>query len=141
MSGRRSGPPGGVGPALWGELATESCVQRKLAGVVIDGAIRDTPEIIRMQFPAFARFVQSNAGEPKGLGEMDVPVRIAGVEVEPGDWIIGDDDGVVAVPQRRAAQIANRAMDVLEKENRIRAEIQKGMTLSEVTELLKWEKQ
>jgi len=130
----------GIGPAVWGELATESCVQRGLAGVVIDGAIRDTAEIERMKFPAFARLVQPNAGEPKGLGEMRVPVRLAGKPVEPGDWMVGDGDGVVAVPQARAAEIANRAMDVLEKENRLRAEIQKGRTLSEVTELLKWEK-
>ena len=131
---------GGVGPAVWGELATESCVGRGLAGVVIDGAIRDTAEIERMKFPAFARHVQPNAGEPKGLGEMRGPVRLAGTPVETGDWIIGDGDGVVAVPQRKAVEIANRAMDVLERENRIRAEILKGGTLSEVMELLKWEK-
>ena len=131
---------GGIGPAVWGELATESCVQRGLAGIVIDGAIRDVDEIQRMKFPAFARLVQPNAGEPKGLGEMRVPVRLAGTPIEPGDWIVGDGDGVVAVPQRKAVETANRAMDVLEKENRIRAEIHKGGTLSGVTELLKWEK-
>ena len=131
---------GGVGPAVWGELATESCLQRGLAGIVIDGAIRDVDEIQRMKFPAFARLVQPNAGEPKGLGEMRVPVRLAGTFIEPGDWIVGDGDGVVAVGQKKAIEVANRAMDVLEKENRIRAEIHRGGTLSEVTELLKWEK-
>ncbi|MDD5454915.1 MAG: bifunctional hexulose-6-phosphate synthase/ribonuclease regulator, partial [Candidatus Ratteibacteria bacterium] len=60
--------------------------------------------------------------------------------VFPGDWIVGDDDGVVVVPQAKSAEMANRAMDVLEKENRVRKEIKEGSTLSQVTELLRWEK-
>ncbi len=131
---------GGVAPALWGELATESAVNRKIAGVVIDGAIRDVPDIRRLAFPAFARIISSEAGEPKGLGEIGVPVKLSGRRIEPGDWIVGDDNGVMAVPRRRAVEIANRAMGVLELENRLRAEIRAASTLSEVMELLRWEK-
>jgi 3-hexulose-6-phosphate synthase/6-phospho-3-hexuloisomerase len=131
---------GGVGPAIWGELATNSAINKKVAGLVIEGAIRDTPEIRRLGFPAFARLIMPNAGEPRGFGEIGVPVKIAGVTVKPGDWLLGDDDGVVVVPRERAAEYANRAMDVLEKENRIREEIHRGGTLSSVTELLRWEK-
>ena len=58
---------GGVGPAVWGELATNSAISRGLAGVVIDGAIRDSGDIIKLGFPAFSRLVMPNAGEPKGL--------------------------------------------------------------------------
>jgi len=131
---------GGVGPAVWGELATNSCIQKKIAGVVIDGAIRDVPEIRKLKFPAFARIITPTAGEPKGLGEMGVPVEVGGVRVFPGDWVFGDDDGVVVIPQKRAVEITNRAMDVLERENRIRKEIKEGGTLGKITELLKWEK-
>lgn len=131
---------GGVGPAVWGELATNSCIQKKIAGVVIDGAIRDVPEIRKLKFPAFARIITPTAGEPKGLGEMGVPVEVGGVRVFPGDWVFGDDDGVVVIPQKRAVEITNRAMDVLEKENRIRKEIEEGGTLGKIIELLKWEK-
>ncbi len=131
---------GGVGPAVWGELATHSCIQKKIAGVVIDGAIRDVPEIRELKFPAFARIITPTAGEPKGLGEMGVPVEVGGVRVFPGDWVFGDDDGVVVIPQKRAVEITNRAMDVLERENRIRKEIKEGGTLGKITELLKWEK-
>lgn len=60
--------------------------------------------------------------------------------METGDWLVGDDDGVVALPGSIAAEYANRAMDVLERENRIRQEIKEGSTLSKVTELLRWEK-
>jgi len=131
---------GGVEPAVWGELATHSCLENNIAGVVIDGAIRDVVEIRKLEFPAFARIITPTAGEPKGFGEMGVPVKVGGVRVFPGDWIFGDDDGVVVIPQKRAVEITNRAMDVLEKENRIRKEIKQGGTLGKVTELLKWEK-
>ncbi|MBW1739769.1 MAG: DUF561 domain-containing protein [Deltaproteobacteria bacterium] len=131
---------GGVGPAIWGELATHSALQKGVAGVVIDGAIRDTYDIAQMKFPAFARWIMPNAGEPKGFGEIGVPVKVGNRWVENGDWILGDDDGVVVLPRAMATEYANRSMDVLERENRIREEIKEGSTLSKVTELLRWEK-
>ena len=131
---------GGRAPAVWGELATESCLQRKVAGVVIDGAIRDVDAIRALGFPAFARLSCPNAWEPKGFGEIGAPVIVGGLRVAPGDWIVGDDSGVVAVSAERAVEIANRALDVLEMENRVRGEIRGGRTLSEVIELYKWEK-
>jgi 3-hexulose-6-phosphate synthase/6-phospho-3-hexuloisomerase len=81
-----------------------------------------------------------NAGEPKGFGEIGVPIRVGGVKVESGDWVLGDDDGVVVLPRIMAVEYANRSMDVLEKENRIREEIKEGSTLAQVTDLLRWEK-
>jgi 3-hexulose-6-phosphate synthase/6-phospho-3-hexuloisomerase len=131
---------GGSEPAVWGELATHSAVRKKLGGVVIDGAIRDASEIVNLKFPAYAKFITPSAGEPKGFGEIGVPIRVGGTRVFSGDWLVGDDDGLVVVPQSKAVEIANRAMDVLERENRIREEIGEGGTLSSVTELLKWEK-
>ena len=131
---------GGVGPAIWGELATHSALQRGVAGIVIDGAMRDTCDIARLKFPAFTRLIMPNAGEPKGFGEIGIPVTVGNRRVENGDWILGDDDGVVVLPKSMAAEYANRSMDVLERENRIREEIKEGSTLSKVTELLRWEK-
>lgn len=132
---------GGVEPAVWGELATHSSIQKKISGVVIEGAIRDVEEVKKLKFPAFVRIVTPCAGEPKGFGEIGVPVRAGGLVIYPGDWIIGDDDGVIAIPQKEAVEITNRAMDVLERENRIRKEILDGGTLAKVTHLLRWEKQ
>ncbi|HHT9120337.1 MAG TPA: 3-hexulose-6-phosphate synthase [Candidatus Hypogeohydataceae bacterium YC41] len=132
---------GGAGPAIWGELATHSAIQKGLAGVVVNGAIRDTYEIKKLNFPAFARLIMPNAGEPKGLGEIGVPVSVSGITICTGDWIIGDDDGIMIIPRQEAEEKVNRAMDWLEKENRIRAEIQKGKSsLAKVIDLLKWEK-
>jgi len=84
--------------------------------------------------------VNPRAGEPKGFGEINVEITCGGVKVEPGDWIIGDDNGVVVVPKDKAVEVANRAIDVMEKENRVREEIKRGSTLSKVLELKKWEK-
>jgi 3-hexulose-6-phosphate synthase/6-phospho-3-hexuloisomerase len=131
---------GGILPACWGELATNSAIQRGLAGVVIYGAARDTGDIRNLGFPLFSNLISPTAAEAKGFGEIGVPIRIAGVDVAPGDWIIGDDDGVCVIPKEKAVEYTNRAMDVLEKENRLRAEIQAGSTLSQVGYLLRWEK-
>lgn len=130
---------GGVPPAVWGELATHSCLVKGIAGVVIHGAIRDTPAIRALGFPAFSAGVTAAAGEPKGFGEIDVPLTIGGQTIAPGDWVVGDDDGIMALPKNQAVELANRAMDVLEKENRLRGEIEGGRTLSEVAYLQKWE--
>jgi 3-hexulose-6-phosphate synthase/6-phospho-3-hexuloisomerase len=130
---------GGRPPAIWGEKATMSCLKRKLAGVVIDGGIRDVANIRAMGFPAYASLVTPVAGEPKGLGMIDVPIRIGGQYIRTGDWIVGDDDGVVVVPQEKAVEVANRAQSVVEREEREMAEIDQGSTLGKVSELMRWE--
>ena len=131
---------GGVGPAVWGELATAGARKKGIAGVIVDGAVRDASEIRKLKFPVFSRLIMPRAGEPKGLGEIGVPVTAGGVRIFEGDWIVADDDGVCAVPAKSAVEVANRAMNVLEAENRLRKEINDGSTLGKVTELLKWEK-
>jgi len=131
---------GGGELAVWGELATNSCLQKKVRGVVIDGGVRDVLDIRGLNFPIYAKFITPEAGEPKGHGEINTRIICGGVNVVPGDYIVGDDDGVIVVPKKRAKEIANRALDVLERENRIREEIQRGSTLSAILELNKWEK-
>lgn len=130
---------GGLPPAVWGEMATKSCIQRKLAGVVINGGIRDTMNIREMGFPAFARLVTPVAGEPKGQGMIGVPLRFGGQAVRTGDWLVGDDDGAVVIPQEKVVEVANRAQHVVEMEEREMAEIDRGSTLGKVSELTRWE--
>jgi 3-hexulose-6-phosphate synthase/6-phospho-3-hexuloisomerase len=126
--------------APWGELATISCIKKGIAGVVIDGAVRDIDDIRKTKFPTFAKAIVPNAGEPKGFGEINAEIQCAGQVVNPGDWIIGDENGVVVVPKERAYEIARRALEVRKNEERIREEIRRGSTLSQVAELIKWEK-
>jgi len=131
----------GGGPiAVWGELASWSCTVKGVAGVVIDGAIRDLDSILELGFPAFSRHVSPHAGEPKGYGGIGHEIVCGGVSVRTGDWIVGDESGVVVVPSEKAVEVANRALDVLERENRIREEIKRGKTLSAVLRLEEWEK-
>ncbi len=131
----------GQPPAIWGELATESAKNKGLAGLVVNGAVRDTADICRLEFPVWTKLVVSHAGDPKGLGEINQPITISNQRICPGDWIVADDDGVIVLPKDRAVEMANRAADVLEAENRIRAEIRDGKsTLAKVVNLLRWEK-
>jgi len=131
---------GGTHVAPWGELATLSSVKKGIAGVIIDGAVRDVDDIRAMKFPVFAKAVVPNAGEPKGFGEIGVEIICCGQQVTPGDWVIGDESGVVVVPHTRAYEIARRALEVRKNEERIREEIRRGNTLSGIAELKKWEK-
>lgn len=126
--------------AVWGELASWSCKVKGVEGVVIDGAIRDVDDIRAMRFAAWSRHIVPHAGEPKGFGEIGAEIRCGGQTVRNGDWIVADEMGVVVVPQEDAQEIANRALDVKEHENRLREEIQRGSSLSKVTQLKKWEK-
>ncbi len=130
---------GGSDIAVWGELASLSCRMRGVAGVVIDGAARDIDTIIDLDFPLFSRSVVPHAGEPKGHGGIGMEIVCGGQHVRSGDWIIGDESGLVVVPMEKAVEVANRALDVHERENRIREEIRRGGTLSQVQELEKWE--
>ena len=126
--------------AVWGELASWSCIKRGIQAVVIDGAIRDVEDIRSIGFPAWSRNISPHAGEPKGFGELGVEITVGGQTVHDGDWIVGDQSGIVVIPKERAQESANRSLDVFERENRIREEIKRGSTLSKVLELEKWEK-
>ncbi|MFP4433669.1 MAG: 3-hexulose-6-phosphate synthase [Phycisphaerae bacterium] len=128
-------------PAVWGELATESAKNKGLAGLVVFGAVRDTAEIRQLEFPVWSTHVTSHAGDPHGLGEINQPITVADQAIAPGDWIVADDDGVIVLPRARAVELANRAANVLEAENRIREEIRRqDSTLAKVVNLAKWEK-
>jgi 3-hexulose-6-phosphate synthase/6-phospho-3-hexuloisomerase len=129
----------GEGPAVWGEEATKSCISKGLAGIVIHGALRDSRAITELGFPAFCSKVAPAAGDPKGMGMIGVPLKIAGVAIRTGDWVVADDDGVVVIPQERAVEIANRSLAVVEREAREKAEIDAGSTLAQVVELERWE--
>lgn len=131
---------GGVPPAVWGELATLTASRIGLAGAVIFGAIRDTDVALDYNLPLFSACVCPDSGDPKGYGEINCDIVISGQTISPGDWIVGDDDGVVILPRAKAAEYANRAVDVMEAETRLKREIEAGGTLAGVINLAKWEK-
>lgn len=126
--------------APWGGLATYSCLNKGIAGVVIDGAARDIEDIEEIKLPVFTSNVVPNAGDPKGFGEINAEITCGNQTVKPGDYIVGDDNGVVVIPKERAYEIARRAKEVNKTEQRLYDEIKRGGTLSELLELKKWEK-
>ncbi|WP_050872064.1 RraA family protein [Comamonas testosteroni] len=117
---------GDVSQALVGGLMRTTCVARKLAGLVIDGAIRDLCEWAEDGMPIFARGHTHRGPSKDGPGEINVPVSCAGMAVLPGDLIVGDADGVIAVPAADAAEILQRSRAHLVKEAAIRESNREG---------------
>jgi regulator of RNase E activity RraA len=95
--------------ALIGERMLAYCIAKKFAGVVINGAVRDSAWIRAQTFPVFAAGVTHRGPYKDGPGEINVPVCIGGMVIEPGDLIVGDDDGLVSVPFSQAEAIYERA--------------------------------
>ena len=124
----------------WGGLATLSCKMRGVEGAVIDGAVRDVDEIRALKYPIWASGITPNAGDPKGMGEINSEINCGGQTVKPGDYIVADENGVVVIPKERAYEIARRAKEVEKMESRLYEEIRRGSTLSQVANLKKWEK-
>lgn len=120
--------------ALWGGLTTLSAWRKNLAGVVVDGAIRDLSDIRRSRLPVFARSVVPNAGGAQYTGKLQVPVACGGTVVYPGDWLVGDDDGVVVIPAPRLAEVLEKAAQIVDAEKRIAKAIRAG---AEVATLLR----
>jgi 4-hydroxy-4-methyl-2-oxoglutarate aldolase len=125
------GPTDRIAP--WGELLTTASRRRGAAGCVTDGLVRDVRRIREMAFPVFHGGI--GPLDSKGRAEMvarDVPVECGGVRAEPGDWIFGDVDGVVVIPQAIAAQVFAEALRKVESENLTRQELLDGRSLGEV---------
>jgi RraA family protein len=95
--------------AMLGEMMLAHAETRGLAGVVINGAVRDLAAIKAKSFPVFAAGVTHRGPYKNGPGEINVSVTLGGMVIEPGDMILGDDDGVVAVPYAEAETICAEA--------------------------------
>lgn len=126
--------------ACWGGLATLSALNKGISGVVIEGAARDLDEIENLGLPIYTSNTVPNAGDPKGFGEINAEITCGGQTVKPGDYIVGDESGVVVIPRERAYELARRAKEVNKEEKRLFDEIRRGGTLSEILKLKKWEK-
>lgn len=123
---------GELNTALWGSIITVAARIKGMEGVVIDGAIRDLEEIRREQFPVFARAVVPNAGGAEYAGEINIPIQCGGVAVNPNDWVVGDDDGVVVVPSGRLTGVIQRAQKLLKVEKEIEQLVRAGGDLASI---------
>ncbi len=89
----------------WGEVLTTGAMARGLAGLVIDGGVRDVGALERLAFPVFSTTVSLPGATKSNRGSVGVAGTVAGVPVAPGDWVVGDVDGVVVVPGDRLDQV------------------------------------
>jgi 4-hydroxy-4-methyl-2-oxoglutarate aldolase len=126
---------GRLDATVWGDLLTSTASRRKVAGTVIDGICRDVDRAMEVHYPIFARGNWMRTGKDRVRVETtQQPVSIGGVRVEPGDWLRGDGDGVVAVPVARADQVIAAALEIHEAEEHIRAAIEGGADLRRARE-------
>jgi regulator of RNase E activity RraA len=118
---------GNTNTAVFGELMGNSAVAVGLGGLIVDGAIRDVDALTELRFPAFSRAVCAGGCDKDGPGEINVPICCGNTVVMPGDFVIGDGDGVVAVPQADAEVVLKLVKGLKEREIRRIEEIRSGM--------------
>lgn len=123
---------GYTGAAYVGELMCASCRAHGLAGVVIDGAVRDRTEVEAMGFPLYARGVHPAGPQKAAPGSINVPVTCGGVTVAPGDVVVGDDDGIAVVPADDAGPVAERAREKMAAEDDLRERVEDGEYLYDI---------
>lgn len=118
---------GGNNYAVAGELMVRCMKEIGLAGMVVDGTVRDLDECRKMGMPIFARGTVCGAGDKMGPGEVNFPVSCGGVVVMPGDIVVGDKDGVVVIPKEDALAVFDAADKKLASEKKRHEEIDKGI--------------
>lgn len=112
--------------AMVGEVMTRIAVSRKIGGFVIDGAIRDLDFISSQELPVYARGATPAGPTRRGPGEINVPVQVGGMVVNPGDIICGDMDGLVSVPVQAAMEVALQVGNLQKKEQAILTALEQG---------------
>lgn len=117
---------GYTGRALLGDIICRLAANRGIAGIVVDGAIRDAEAIRRMNFPVFAKGATPAGPFKEGPGEINVCIHSAGATVQPGDVVFGDDDGIVVVPFDRVEEALHRALQVKRAEDAMMEQIGNG---------------
>jgi 4-hydroxy-4-methyl-2-oxoglutarate aldolase len=122
----------------WGEILSEAAVARGLAGLVIDGGVRDTARLGQVGFPVFSSAVcmRGTVKDPQGQGVTGEPVTLGDVTVNRGDLVVGDSDGVVAIPEHLAGEVLASAAVREAKERDVIAQLRAGKTTLELYNLL-----
>lgn len=119
--------------APWGELLSTAAKTRGARGAVVDGLIRDVKKILALEFPVFAAGMKPVDSRGRGVVvDYNVPTECGGVTVSPGDLIVADFDGVIAIPAHAVEEAIERATDKVQRENSTRAELMEGAYLRDV---------
>lgn len=124
---------------VWGDLLTVTAARRGIAATVIDGVCRDVGRVRDLQYPIFSRGYYMVTGKDRvEVVGINVPVSVSGVQVRPGDLLVGDDSGVLVVPMERAEQVLGVARKIAENERRIEEEVEKGSRLRDARQKFRY---
>ncbi|MDQ0474595.1 4-carboxy-4-hydroxy-2-oxoadipate aldolase/oxaloacetate decarboxylase [Labrys wisconsinensis] len=121
-----------------GDILAEAALCRGIAGVVVDGSVRDATELTRMGFPVWARGLAIRGAGKARPGLTGVPVEIGGVRVVPGDLVVADDDGVCVVPLAGAAAALAATERRLRQEEAVRAGLRRGELTLDLLDLRRY---
>jgi len=116
----------------WGDILSLAAVTQGIAGLVTDGAVRDSDAIIAMGFPLFSQGLSIKGTSKVKLGTLGKPVICGGVAIDAGDFIVADRDGVVVIPAGNLETVMQAARLREAKEEALRAEIRAGKTTLEL---------
>ena len=119
----------------WGEILTVAAQAKGVAGLVVDGAVRDIEAIEEHGFPVFSRGLAIGSCTKQRLGRLNVPIVVGGVTVCPGDMVIGNADGIVVLERARVDQIYDAAMGRRNKEADLIDQLRSGKTTIELLHL------
>ncbi|HYE08659.1 MAG TPA: RraA family protein [Patescibacteria group bacterium] len=122
---------GNTNSAVWGELMTYAATKQGIAGLVVDGAVRDSKEINEIGFPVFARNVVASGCDKDGPGEINCAISCGGVVVNPGDIVIASEEGIVVVPLDDAEEVLNATIAVHNRESARIKEIEEGKVIKD----------
>ena len=118
--------------AYWGELLTAAAKSRKGGGAIVDGWHRDTPQVLEQDWPVFSMgsYAQDSSVRTQVV-DYRCPIEIGQVRIESGDYIFGDQDGVIVIPKQVASEVAARALDKAGKEKELRRAVESGMRVTD----------
>jgi RraA family protein len=117
---------GEMSQAIIGEIMMSLALKKGLAGFVIDGAIRDSTAFQVKDFPCYARGITHRGPHKEGPGEINVPITVGNMIIHPGDIMVGDEDGVVAIPLDAAEEILEKIIAQQKREQSIMEAIEDG---------------
>lgn len=130
---------GRLDATVWGDILTMVATRRGIGGTVIDGVCRDIDRSLEFGYPIFARGNTMRTGKDRVTADaMNVPVQVAGVRIAPGDWLVGDGDGIVALPASRLEEILATARQIAAAETKIRDAVVAGERLDTARERLRY---
>ena len=116
----------------FGDILASACQQKGIVGLVIDGTVRDTAEIKELGFPVFCLGANPTATTKDEPGKIDIEIACGAARVSPGDIIVGDEDGVVVIPQAIASDVLKKVQAIAEKEEKIKARLEAGETTCDI---------